>query len=322
MGYLLQQSSTAHPLLFLLISSTDHITGKTGATPTVTLSKDGATFATPSGAVSELANGWYKVAGNATDTATLGSLLLHATATGSDPVDDEYRVVAFNPDDAIRLGLSSLPNVAAGTTGGVPTATNASGQVTASSVAGNVTGSVGNLASGAQTDVESALTTQGYTTGRAAKLDDLDAAVSTRLAGSAYTAPNNAGIASVLSDTDELVGRTDPTTALDAVKAKTDQLTFTTPSQVNATAVDVGDKTGYALTSGEHTAISGTDVPAGMASIGLDADFVQQVSAVLGGATVSGNVVTYQTPDGAHHWTQTYSPSIDAATSVAIAQVD
>lgn len=322
MGYLLQQSSTAHPLLFLLVSSTDHITGLTGATVTVTLSKDGAAFTSPSGSVSELANGWYKVAGNAIDTGTLGSLLLHATATGADPCDEEYRVVAFNPDDGTHLGLSALPNVAAGAAGGLATATNSSGQVTASSVAGNVTGSVGNLAAGAQTDVESALTAQGYTTARAGKLDDMDAAVSTRLAGSSYTAPDNAGIGTAVSDLASLLARTDPTTALTAIKAATDQLTFTTSNRVDATAVAVSDKTGYALTSGEHTAISGTDVPGGLASIGLDADLVQQLSALLGSASVSGNVVTYATPDGLHHWTQTYSPSIGAATSVVTAQVD
>lgn len=322
MGYALQQSSTAHPLLFLLISSTDHISGLTGATVTVTLSKDGAAFASPSGSVSELANGWYKVAGNATDTNTVGALLLHATATGADPCDEEYRVVAFNPDDAVHLGLSSLPNATAGTTSGLPTATNSSGQVVASSVAGNVTGSVGNLASGAQTDVESALTAQGYTTARAAKLDDLDATVSSRLASSSYTAPDNATIGDTWTDVQALAARTDPTTALTAIKAQTDKLAFTTPNRVDATALAVDDKTGYALTGAEHTAIAGTDVPSGLASIGMDADFVQQVAAILGSASVSGNVVTYATPDDAHHWTQTYAPSIDAATSVTLAQVD
>jgi hypothetical protein len=38
-------------------------------------------------------------------------------------------------------------------------------------------------------DVQTALTNQGYTTGRAAKLDNLDVAVSTRLAASSYTVP-------------------------------------------------------------------------------------------------------------------------------------
>lgn len=109
MAGILKQSSTAQPLLFLLVSSTDHITGVTGLTPTVRISKNGGTGAAPSGAVSEVdatnMPGWYKVAGNATDTATLGPLILHATGTGADPVDERYEVVAFDPQLA-SMGLS------------------------------------------------------------------------------------------------------------------------------------------------------------------------------------------------------------------------
>jgi hypothetical protein len=105
----LKQSSTAQPLVFLMIDSSDHITGKTGLTPTVTLSKSGAAFASPAGSVTEIANGWYKVAGNATDTGTLGPLILHATGTGADPVDIEFEVVAFDPQVGTNLGLSAIP---------------------------------------------------------------------------------------------------------------------------------------------------------------------------------------------------------------------
>lgn len=42
-----------------------------------------------------------------------------------------------------------------------------------------------------QADVQAAMTTQGYTTARAVKLDALDAPVSTRLATAGYTAPDN-----------------------------------------------------------------------------------------------------------------------------------
>lgn len=59
----------------------------------MTLSKNGAAFAAPAGAVSELGSGWYKVAGSATDTNTLGALILHATAAGADPCDEVYQVV-------------------------------------------------------------------------------------------------------------------------------------------------------------------------------------------------------------------------------------
>jgi hypothetical protein len=112
MGYPVQQSTTGQPLVFLIVGSSDHITGLTGATPTVTISKNGAAFASPAGAVTEIGNGWYKVAGNATDNATLGPLILNATATSGDPTSDQYPVVAYNPQDAVHLGLTALPNTA------------------------------------------------------------------------------------------------------------------------------------------------------------------------------------------------------------------
>ena len=106
--YPIKQNQTAQPLVFLLVSSTDHLSGLTGASPTVTLSKNGGSFAAPSGTVSEIGNGWYKVAGNATDSNALGPLLLHATATGADPTDTRYDVVAFDPQAATNLGLTNL----------------------------------------------------------------------------------------------------------------------------------------------------------------------------------------------------------------------
>lgn len=108
MGYAVKQSQTAQALVFLMVDSSDHISPKTGLTVTVTLSKNGAAFAAPSGAVTEIGSGWYKVAGHATDSNTLGPLVLHASATGADPTDDTFIVVAFDPQDAAALGLSRM----------------------------------------------------------------------------------------------------------------------------------------------------------------------------------------------------------------------
>jgi hypothetical protein len=143
-SYQIKQNSIECPLVFLMVQSSDHITGLTGASPTVTISKAGGAFSSPSGAVSEFGSGWYKVAANATDSGTLGPLLLHATATGGDPVDALYEVIAFDPQDAVHFGLSALPNAAAAASGGLPTVGTGSGQINPSS--GNVT--VGGYASG------------------------------------------------------------------------------------------------------------------------------------------------------------------------------
>ncbi len=98
------KSSSSYPCMFLMIDSGDHVTGKTGLSPTVTISKSGGSFASPSGSVTEISSGWYKVAGNATDSNTDGPLLLHATGSGADPTDTICgTVVEFDPRAATTL---------------------------------------------------------------------------------------------------------------------------------------------------------------------------------------------------------------------------
>jgi hypothetical protein len=114
MTIVIKQSSTTFHLIFMMVDSTDHITGKTGLSPTVTISKAGSAFASPVGAISEIGSGWYKVAGNATDSASLGPLILHATATGADPVDTVFNVSAALVDDIAAVLPSSAPGTAGG----------------------------------------------------------------------------------------------------------------------------------------------------------------------------------------------------------------
>lgn len=114
MGYAIKQSSTAQPLMFFMQdSAASRFLGKTGLSPTVTLSKNGGSFASPAGAVSEVGNGWYKVAGNATDSDTLGPLTLYATASGADPCTELFIVVSYDPQNASNLGLDDLSIVPA-----------------------------------------------------------------------------------------------------------------------------------------------------------------------------------------------------------------
>jgi hypothetical protein len=124
-----QQGTTAYPIPFLMVSSTDHVTAVTGITPTVTLSKNGGAFGAAAGAVSEIGSGWYALAGNATDRATVGELALHATGTGADPFDTAYTIVPWDPFDAVRLGLTALPNAAAEAAGGLYTRGTGAGQI-------------------------------------------------------------------------------------------------------------------------------------------------------------------------------------------------
>ncbi len=96
MDYEVKQSSTTDAVIFLMIDSDDHISGKTGLTPTVTLSKAGSAFAAKAGTVSEISSGWYKlVDSSGTDTNTQGPLIIHAEAPGADDYDGVVMVVAY-----------------------------------------------------------------------------------------------------------------------------------------------------------------------------------------------------------------------------------
>lgn len=103
-----KQSTTSYPIPFLLTLASDHISPATGLTPTVTIAKNGAAFGAPAGAVTEIGNGWYQLAGNATDRNTVGELLIHATGGGADPADERYLIVPFDPFDAVALGLTNM----------------------------------------------------------------------------------------------------------------------------------------------------------------------------------------------------------------------
>ena len=96
-----KQSSTTYPIQFLLVDANDHITPKTGLSPSVTLSKNGGAFAAASGAVSEIANGIYSLAANAADRNTLGELMLHAEVAGADNVDMKILIVKHDPFETL-----------------------------------------------------------------------------------------------------------------------------------------------------------------------------------------------------------------------------
>jgi len=73
----------------------------------------------------------------------------------------------------------------------------------------------------------------------------------------------------------------------------------------------VSDKTGYALTSAEHTLISGTDVPAGLTARGLTAALVELLAASAGSWTLAGNVLTMTSFGGGH----TFTVTVDSVTN-------
>lgn len=190
---LLKQSSTAQALLFLMIDSSDHITGKTGLSPTVTLRKESGSFGSPSGSVTEIANGWYQVAGNATDTNTLGSLVLHATGTGADPCDAEYCVVAFDPLTATNLGLSALPTANPGATNGLTIAGSNAATTFATLTVSGATTLTGNVSLGGTLGVTGTTTFTGAVTCSAGLAAAITGNITGNLSGSVGSVTGNVG---------------------------------------------------------------------------------------------------------------------------------
>lgn len=102
-----KKDSTTHPVPFFVTSTADHITGKTGLTPTVTISKDGSTsFGAVSGAVTEMGSGWYAIAGSSSDRNTLGTAVFHVAPSSCDPADFSIDILAIDPF-AADLGLTN-----------------------------------------------------------------------------------------------------------------------------------------------------------------------------------------------------------------------
>jgi hypothetical protein len=189
------KQSTARNVMVFLTDSTDHVTGLAGATPTITLSKNGAAFASITPTVTDRTNGWYSVALTTAHTDTLGDLVLRATAAGADPIDLREQVFAGLPGESVTvssIGTDVITSTA----------------LAASAVTEIATGVRSELATElARIDVATStrLATSGYTVPPTAsanatavrselttELGRIDAAVSTRLATSGYTAPASA----------------------------------------------------------------------------------------------------------------------------------
>jgi hypothetical protein len=140
--------------------------------------------------------------------ATTKGIVMLKGATNMVPVLLEYDVVAYDPTDTVRLGLTAIPNVAQGTTGAISTG-NATGQVTVATnndktgyslsgtqtynntgsvgsvtgnVNGNVTGSIGSLTATAVQNVWDDATSSLTVVGSIGKLlvDNVNATIASR----------------------------------------------------------------------------------------------------------------------------------------------
>lgn len=122
------------PVLF--VSSTDGFTPTTPTSPAAYISTNGGTFVATTNAVTletlaagQSASGCYYLELTAAEVATLGVINVNVQSTNCRQYNAVIQVMAYDAYDVVRIGLTALPNAAAGASGGLPTG-NASGQVT------------------------------------------------------------------------------------------------------------------------------------------------------------------------------------------------
>jgi hypothetical protein len=122
----LRKNVASQVLTFSLVSAS---TGAalTGATVTVKATLDG-TQSAGAGTVTELGSGQYKYAPTQGETngTSFGFLF---TATGAIPVNIGGFTTAADPTDAVRMGLTALPNANAEAAGGLFTRGTGAGQI-------------------------------------------------------------------------------------------------------------------------------------------------------------------------------------------------
>lgn len=246
------------------------------STPTGTLYVNG----TANGAtvtVTNITTGIYKAAVTL-PTLTLNDVVdLRINATVNSVTDNS---VIWSETKDFFAG--SIPDVVAGAAGGIFIAgTNAATTVTTAfttTFTGNLTGSVGSVTGAVGSVTGNVGGSVASVVGLTAA--NLDAAVSTRLASASYTAPDNASISAIGIITT-------------AIKAKTDQLTFTVALHVDATATatiaasDIRDAIGMAAadldTQLDAILASGAG---GAGSVSYTVTITDNVSAPLDGAGV------------------------------------
>ncbi len=122
-------NNSSYTRAFLMVYSSDHLTGGTNLTVTVNISKAGGAFAPAAGSVSAVGAGIYTVALTGVDTNTLGDLAYWCTGTNVDTTNFVDQIVAAN--------LNAL-NVTAGTLSGTV-------QLTSGTYAVNLGGSINNV---------------------------------------------------------------------------------------------------------------------------------------------------------------------------------
>ena len=120
-----QSTASRRRVYFHLVDATDGITPETGeAAGQPQISTNGGAWTnTGIGTLSAIGSGRYYADLTQAAVGTAGDVIetRYKSAATAECPGDSVQVVAFNPDDAVRMGMSSLPSEAPGANGGMPT---------------------------------------------------------------------------------------------------------------------------------------------------------------------------------------------------------
>jgi len=188
----------------LLVDITDGFTPETGVvTPTINISKNGATVASGAGTWTEIGNGQYYYEFTAAEVDTLGWIAVNIEKVSvSRDFNAVVQIMAYDYAAATNLGLTAIPAVATGSAGAIPTTgtganqiqVNGSGAISTvvsvsgsvgsvtGNVGGNLVGSVGSLTVTAVDNIWNEPTSSLTVVGSIGKLlvDNVNATISSR----------------------------------------------------------------------------------------------------------------------------------------------
>ena len=210
---ILRQSTAVDVLIGPFLDLTDGATAESGETPTVKLSKNGQALAAKSDVTVPLhdADGYYNCELDATDTNTIGQLVITVAKSATAlPVRHEFDVVDEAVYDALfgTTALATATNITAGTITTVTNLTNAPG-------AGDFTATM-------KTSIGTAVAASAV------------ASVTGNVGGNV-----GGSVGSVVGAVGSVTGLT--ASDVGAIKAKTDSLTFTQAGNVDANIQYVND---------------------------------------------------------------------------------
>lgn len=243
----LRELTGASVIIGPFVDSTDGFTAETAlvlSNGTIRLAKNGGAFAAKSAADSAVhkENGYYGFNVNTVDTNTPGALILCAVTSGALPVWFEVMVLASPIYDALVLGTDRLQ---------VDVQEMAANVITATVIADNAI-DAGAIA----TDAITAAKIAADAIGASELAADAVAEIADAIWDEAQSGHTGAGSFGKYVDSQLSVIAAYIDTEVAAIKAKTDQLTFTVANQIDANTLKVGGTTQTARDLGASVLLS------------------------------------------------------------------